>query len=66
VRPTASPTPTATPAEAAPALHRWSCSRALIPQARAKIYPDAAHGFLFQYHAEFAADVDEFLTAGSS
>ena len=28
----------------------------LIPQARAKIYPDAAHGFLFQHHAEFAAD----------
>jgi hypothetical protein len=26
-----------------------------------KIYPDAAHGFLFQHHAEFAADVTEFL-----
>lgn len=38
----------------------------LIPHARIKIYPDAAHGFLFQHHAEFAADVDEFLTAGSS
>ena len=37
----------------------------LIPHARIKIYPDAAHGFLFQHHAEFAADVDEFLTAGS-
>ena len=33
----------------------------LIPQARLKIYPDAAHGFLFQHHAEFAADVAEFL-----
>ena len=33
----------------------------LIPQARVKIYPDAAHGFLFQHHAEFAADVDAFL-----
>jgi len=33
----------------------------LIPQARVKIYPDAAHGFLFQHHAEFAADVDGFL-----
>ena len=33
----------------------------LIPQARLKIYPDAAHGFLFQHHAEFAADVDAFL-----
>jgi len=29
----------------------------LIPQARVKIYPDSAHGFLFQHHAEFAADV---------
>ena len=34
----------------------------LIPQARVKIYPDSAHGFLFQHHAEFAGDVDEFLT----
>jgi pimeloyl-ACP methyl ester carboxylesterase len=34
----------------------------LIPQARLKIYPDSAHGFLFQHHAEFARDVDEFLT----
>src|SRR6185436_6866064 len=30
----------------------------LIPQARVKIYPDSAHGFLFQHHAEFAADVE--------
>jgi pimeloyl-ACP methyl ester carboxylesterase len=35
----------------------------LIPQARFKIYPDSAHGFLFQHHAEFAADVTSFLTA---
>ena len=34
----------------------------LIPQARLKIYPDAAHGFLFQHHADFARDVDAFLT----
>jgi hypothetical protein len=27
-----------------------------------KIYPDSAHGFLFQHHVEFAGDVDEFLT----
>ncbi len=33
----------------------------LIPQAQVKIYPDSAHGFLFQHHAEFAADVDAFL-----
>jgi hypothetical protein len=25
----------------------------LIPEARLRIYPDAAHGFLFQHHAEF-------------
>ena len=34
----------------------------LIPGARLKIYPDAAHGFLFQHHTEFAADVEAFLT----
>jgi len=34
----------------------------LVPQARLKIYPDAAHGFLFQHHDEFAADVDAFLS----
>jgi pimeloyl-ACP methyl ester carboxylesterase len=33
----------------------------LIPAARIKIYPDSAHGFLFQHHAEFAADVEAFL-----
>ena len=33
----------------------------LIPHALIKIYPDSAHGFLFQHHAEFAADVDAFL-----
>ena len=33
----------------------------LIPQARVKIYPNAAHGFLFQHDAEFARDVDAFL-----
>ena len=34
----------------------------LIPGARLKIYPDSAHGFLFQHHAEFAGDVEAFLT----
>ena len=35
----------------------------LIPDAELKIYPDAAHGFLFQHHAEFARDVAAFLGA---
>ena len=47
-------------------LPHYSCLLAgLIPHARVRIYPDAAHGFPFQHHAEFAADVDGFLTAGS-
>jgi len=33
----------------------------LIPQSEMKIYPDSAHGFLFQHHAEFAGDVEAFL-----
>ncbi|HEY1636469.1 MAG TPA: alpha/beta hydrolase [Acidimicrobiales bacterium] len=38
----------------------------LIPQARVKMYPDSAHGFLFQHHREFAADVEAFLSDGDS
>jgi pimeloyl-ACP methyl ester carboxylesterase len=34
----------------------------LLPDARLKIYPDSAHGFLFQHYSEFAADVNEFLS----
>jgi pimeloyl-ACP methyl ester carboxylesterase len=33
----------------------------LLPDARVKIYPDSAHGFLFQHHREFAAAVNAFL-----
>jgi len=33
----------------------------LLPDARLLIYPDSAHGFLFQHHAQFAADVHAFL-----
>jgi pimeloyl-ACP methyl ester carboxylesterase len=33
----------------------------LLPDARLKIYPDSAHGFLFQHHSEFADDVHTFL-----
>jgi hypothetical protein len=29
----------------------------LIPHAQLKIYPDSAHRFLFQHHAQFAADI---------
>jgi pimeloyl-ACP methyl ester carboxylesterase len=38
----------------------------LIPHARIKIYPDSAHGFLFQHHAEFAADIETFLADANS
>ena len=34
----------------------------LLPNARITIYPDSAHGFLFQHHGRFAADVNAFLT----
>jgi pimeloyl-ACP methyl ester carboxylesterase len=34
----------------------------LIPQVSVKIYPDSGHGFLFQHHAEFAADVIYFVS----
>jgi pimeloyl-ACP methyl ester carboxylesterase len=37
----------------------------LIPDVRLKIYPDSAHGFLFQHHAEFADDVHAFLAEDS-
>jgi pimeloyl-ACP methyl ester carboxylesterase len=33
----------------------------LLPDARLTIYPDSAHGFLFQHHGQFAADVHSFL-----
>ena len=33
----------------------------LLPDARVTIYPDSAHGFLFQHHGRFAADVHAFL-----
>jgi pimeloyl-ACP methyl ester carboxylesterase len=37
----------------------------MIPHARVKIYPDSAHGFLFQHHADFAADVEAFLNGSA-
>jgi len=33
----------------------------LVPDAKIRMYPDSAHGFLFQHHDEFAADVLAFL-----
>jgi pimeloyl-ACP methyl ester carboxylesterase len=43
-------------------LPRYSCLLAgLLPNARLTIYPDSAHGFLFQHHDRFAADVHAFL-----
>jgi pimeloyl-ACP methyl ester carboxylesterase len=43
-------------------LSRYSFLLAgLLPNARLKVYPDSAHGFLFQHHREFAVDVHEFL-----
>jgi pimeloyl-ACP methyl ester carboxylesterase len=34
---------------------------ARLPNAQLKIYPDAAHGFLFQYPEEFAGEIGRFL-----
>jgi pimeloyl-ACP methyl ester carboxylesterase len=38
----------------------------LLPDARLIIYPDSAHGFLFQHHGQFAADVNAFLAAAGT
>jgi pimeloyl-ACP methyl ester carboxylesterase len=35
-----------------------------LPNAQLKIYPDAGHGFLFQYPADFAGHVERFLNDG--
>ena len=37
----------------------------LIPDAQIRIYPDSAHGFLFQHPAQVAADVNAFLSAST-
>ena len=37
------------------------CAWGIPDHTRVTIYPDAAHGFLFQHHADFAADVETFL-----
>src|SRR5580765_3785739 len=33
----------------------------LLPDAQVTIYPDSAHGFLFQHHSRFTAEVHAFL-----
>jgi pimeloyl-ACP methyl ester carboxylesterase len=33
-----------------------------LPDAQLRIYPNAGHGFLFQYPAEFSAEVEAFLS----
>jgi pimeloyl-ACP methyl ester carboxylesterase len=38
----------------------------LLPNARITIYPESAHGFLFQHHSQFAADVNAFLNEADS
>lgn len=38
----------------------------LLPDARLRIYPDSAHGFLFQHGNDFAADVNAFLDASNT
>jgi pimeloyl-ACP methyl ester carboxylesterase len=37
-----------------------------LPNARLKIYPDAGHGFVFQYPADFAGEVERFLNEARS
>jgi pimeloyl-ACP methyl ester carboxylesterase len=37
-----------------------------LPNARLSVYPDAGHGFLFQYPADFAAEVNAFLGASAN
>ena len=54
----------ATGPKAAPGMHGWREDiTAAAPDAQ---YPDAAHGFLFQYPAKVAADVNAFLASEGS
>jgi hypothetical protein len=47
----------------APAISRYSHLLAgLLHDARLTIFLDSAHGFLFQRHSRFAADVHAFLS----
>ena len=42
-------------------LPRYSYLLPALSPVRGHVYPDSAHGFLFQHHTEFAADVHAFL-----
>ena len=43
-----------------PTRHTWVLQQRL-PDARAKVWPDSGHGFLYQFAEEFAGDVGRFL-----
>jgi pimeloyl-ACP methyl ester carboxylesterase len=38
----------------------------LIPDSQIRIYPDSAHGFLFQHAGQVAVDVNAFLSASTT
>jgi hypothetical protein len=48
-------------------IQRWYSHllHGLPPQSEVRLYPVPAHGFLFQYFAEFSTDVLEFLRTDS-
>jgi len=37
-----------------------------LRDAKLVLYSDAGHGFLFQHHADFAAEVNAFLGSGGA
>jgi hypothetical protein len=45
----------------APTAHHTAETQIVEVAGTIRIYPDAAHGFLFQYPAEVAADINAFL-----
>jgi len=47
-----------------PTVNAWLMARHL-PDARVRVYPDAGHGFLYQWPAEFASLVADFLSETS-
>ena len=45
-----------------PTVNAWLMAR-YLPDARVRIFPDAGHGFLFQWPEQFTAIVNSFLSA---